>query len=166
MSVYTKTLILHSDNLKRPTYHEITAEVKAAFAQSGIQNGICVVTTSHTTCSVIFEEMVHDRNVYGDEFLQVDLNNILERIVPVCTTEGQYNYPGPLHQQFAYDCGGTPVDCLNAHAHIKASIFGASETLAILNGELMLGEYGYLYFVDWDHQRVRDRKCFIQIIGD
>lgn len=34
------------------------------------------------TCSVLFEEFVHDKDFNGDEFLQVDLNNILDKIVP------------------------------------------------------------------------------------
>lgn len=166
MTVYSKRIELAS-NGSRVTYHEITSQVRQAVEESKISNGICVVASPHTTCSVIFEEFVHDRNYYGDEYIQVDLNNIMERIVPRCVTENQYHHPGPLHTKFAEELIHDSRACiLNTDAHLRASFFGCSETFVITNREIQLGEYGYIYFVDWDQQRVRKRNCLIQIMGE
>ena len=37
----------------RPSYHMITDEVKQIVADSQVQNGLCLVQTVHTTCSII-----------------------------------------------------------------------------------------------------------------
>ncbi len=74
--------VMITSNGNRPSYHNITQEVGAIVQQSGIQNGICVVQSQHTTCSVLFEEYVHDTDFNGDEYLQADLNRILDRIIP------------------------------------------------------------------------------------
>ena len=78
---------------------DITPQVKEAIEKSGIQNGICTVISPHTTCSVFFEEFVHDYNKDGDEFLQEDLNHVLEKIIPDQTSADIYVYPGEKHYE-------------------------------------------------------------------
>ena len=56
MKVLTKELILES-NGRRVTYHNITEQVKAFVEETGVKNGLCLVQSQHTTCSVIFEEL-------------------------------------------------------------------------------------------------------------
>jgi len=171
MSVYKETLILRS-NGQRPTYHNVTKQVKEIVEKSGIQNGICVVQSQHTTCSVIFEEFVHDTDFNGDEYLQVDLNRILDRIIPRELTDNmQYRYPGPKHLQFLMDLDDPqfpkdPGTILNGDAHIRGSLFGASETFVLEGGKLLTGAVGYVYFIDWDQNRVRDRKCHVLVMGE
>lgn len=173
MAVFKETIICTS-NGQRVTYHNITAQVKEIVAKSGIKNGICVVQSQHTTCSVIFEEYVHDTDFNGDEFLQVDLNRILDRIIPrELTNDMDYRYPGPKHEQFLYDIAKThpefpaePGTILNADAHIRGSLFGASESFIIEKGTLLTGSVGYVYFIDWDQNRVRDRKCHVMVMGE
>ena len=100
MVIYQDTVITTS-NGSRPSYHNITDQVKEIVAKSGVKNGIVVVQSPHTTCSVIFQEYVHDTDFNGDEFLQVDLNRILDRIIPRELTENtDYRYPGPKHVAF------------------------------------------------------------------
>lgn len=171
MTIYKETLILRS-NGQRPTYHNITEQVKAIAEKSGIKNGICVIQSQHTTCSVIFEEMVHDTDFNGDEYLQVDLNRILDRIIPRELTDNMdYRYPGPKHLQFLMDLDDPqfpkdPGTILNGDAHIRGSLFGASETFIINEGQVLTGSVGYIYFIDWDQNRVRDRKCHVQVMGE
>lgn len=64
MAVYKETILLKSHG-KIPTYVNITPQVREAIEKSGIQNGICTVISPHTTCSVFFEEFVHDYNEAG-----------------------------------------------------------------------------------------------------
>ncbi|MCA5012940.1 MULTISPECIES: YjbQ family protein [unclassified Enterococcus] len=171
MKTYTKDLVLTS-NGQRVSYHNITEQVKAAVAESGINNGLCVVQSPHTTCSVIFEEYVHDTDFNGDEFLQVDLNRILDKIIPrELSEETNYRYPGPKHLEFLmslddpnYPCD--PGTILNGDAHIRASLFGASETFILREKQLQIGSVGYIYFIDFDQNRQRNRKCQLMILGE
>ena len=159
-------------NGKRVTYKNISDEVVDFVAETGIQNGICVVSTAHTTCSVFFDEYVHDVDWNGDELLHVDLNRILDKIVPRQLTESDYLYPGPEHVNFLKDLAeenpeypADPATILNADAHIRSSLFGSSETFVIKDGKIMIGSVGYIYFVDWDQNRVRDRNCNVVVMG-
>ena len=77
MKTYRETIDVQSNGLN-PTFHDITAEVKKIFENSGIQNRICVVYSHHTTCSVATQECSHDKTYFGHEFLQQDLCNIME----------------------------------------------------------------------------------------
>ncbi|WP_042470280.1 YjbQ family protein [Bacillus ndiopicus] len=170
MAVYSEKLTLTSHG-NRVTYHEITKQVREVVAKSGIKEGICVVASPHTTCSVIFEEYSYDSNYYGFEYLQVDLNNILEKLVPKCTTEGQYYHPGPKHIQvgledFKGKISPEAYTMLNTDAHLKSTLLGTSETFVIEDGEIQLGLVGYIYFIDWDQIRSRDRVCHVKIIGE
>lgn len=167
----TGELTLRS-NGKRVTYHNITKEVKQLVTSSGIKNGLCLVQSPHTTCSVIFEEFMHDLDFNGDEFLQVDLNRILDKIIPRELTENtDYRYPGPKHLEFLLSIDdpeykGEASTILNGDAHIRASFFGASETFVVKDGEIMTGGVGSIYFVDFDQNRERDRKCHIMVMGE
>ncbi|MBU3179798.1 YjbQ family protein [Clostridium psychrophilum] len=173
MSIYKEQIILTSKG-GTPSFFDITPSVKEAIKKSKIQNGICTVISPHTTCSVFFEEFVHDYTENGDEFLQVDLNNILKKIIPDNTAEGQYNYPGKKHYEDveswpdaeAYLPNGDRSALLNCDAHLKATLLGSSETLEVDNGKLGVGPTGYVYFVDFDRTRSRTRKCKIIIIGE
>lgn len=171
MGIYKDTITVTS-NGNRPSYHNITEQVKDIIERSGIKNGLCVVQSQHTTCSVIFEEFVHDTDFNGDEFLQVDLNRILDRIIPRELTENMdYRYPGPKHLDFlmGLDDPAYPKDpgtILNGDAHIRGSLFGASESFILDEGTLKTGSVGYIYFVDWDQNRVRNRTCHVLVMGE
>lgn len=171
MKIYNDTLHVTSNGF-RPSYHNITEEVKGIIEKSGIQHGLCVVQSQHTTCSVIFEEFVHDTDFNGDEFLQVDLNRILNRIIPrELTEDSEYRYPGPKHLDFlmSLDDPNYPTDprtILNGDAHIRGSLFGASESFILEDGKLKTGSVGYIYFIDWDQNRVRERNCHVLVMGE
>src|SRR5699024_5187521 len=92
MAVYSAELTLTSYEGKA-TYHEITEIIKKHVEESGILNGICAVTSPHTTCSVIFEEHSYDTDYFGYDYLQVDLNNILENIIHEYKTNEINSYP-------------------------------------------------------------------------
>ena len=95
---FAKEQLTLTSNGNRVSYHNITQEVKDFVERSQIKNGICLVQSPHTTCSVIFEEFMHDTDFNGDEFLQVDLNRILDKLVPRELSENtNYRYPGPKH---------------------------------------------------------------------
>jgi len=154
------------------SYMNITEDLKKLIKDTKIENGIVVISSQHTTCSVLFEEFVHDYDWNGDEYLQVDLNRILDRLIPRQLTESDYLYPGSKHVEFMYEIAekddNYPADLttiLNADAHMRSSLFGASETFPIEDAEIKIGTVGSIYFVDWDQNRERNRKCKITIMG-
>lgn len=166
MTVYRETFDLQSSGLN-PTYHDVTKKVKKIVKNSGVKDGICVVFSQHTTCSVILQESSHDKNLWGTEYLQQDLNNIMEKIIPTCRTEGQYMHPGPKHLDFAENIAGDEGKLsLNTDAHLRSVFFGRSENIVLADGDLQLGKFGYIYFIDWDQVRARNRICQVQIIGE
>lgn len=166
MAVYHEIIDLQSKGLN-PTYHDVTEKVKEIFSRSGIKNGICVIYSQHTTCSVIIQECSHDLNLWGTEYLQQDLNNIMEKIIPTCRTEQQYMHPGPKHLEFAEKVAGEDGKySLNTEAHLRSVLFGRSESIVIVDGNLQLGQFGFIYFVDWDRLRARKRVCHVQIVGE
>lgn len=154
----------------KATYFIIKDDCTAFLKESGVQNGILIAQSPHTTCAVFYEEMVHDIDALGDEFLQADLNKGLEKIFPKqLAYDDYYKYPGPEHRAFSRDNGGglskSKAALLNGDAHLKSTLLGASQVIIIKNGELMTGSYGYLYFVDFDGNRPRKRTCQLCIIG-
>ncbi len=173
MIIYKEQINLVSHG-GRPSFFNITSQVKEAIEKSKIQNGICVIISPHTTCSVFFEEFVHDYTEDGDEFLQVDLNDVLKKIIPDNIAEGQYNYPGEKHYEDVASWPDAEVylpnddrtALLNCDAHLKATLIGSSQTFEVDDGKLGVGTTGYIYFVDFDRTRSRTRKCRIIILGE
>jgi thiamine phosphate synthase YjbQ (UPF0047 family) len=150
-----------------PTFHNITAQIKDMVAASGVKEGICTVYSHHTTCSVLIQECSHDQTYFGLEYLQQDLCNIMEKLVPTCRVENQYLHPGPEHVKFGDSVGEPgPWTSLNTDGHLRSCILGRSETIVIEEGKLDLGQFGFVYFVDWDQVRARERAIQIVIIGE
>ena len=163
---FIRELINVSSTGKRPTFHKVTERVQDIVNQSGIQNGFCLVFSRHTTCAIIIDEDSMDEAYTGLTYLQQDLTDIFESIIPECRKEGQYMHPGPKATVFAADHGEDKPGSLNTDAHLRSSIIGRSEVLPIVDGKLDLGEFGHIYFVDFDHTRARDRQVTVQLLGE
>ena len=161
---------------ERPSYFDVTPEVKKAIEESGISDGLCFIFSPHTTCSVFFEEYVHDFTEEGDEFLQADLNDALERIIPQHKTADQYRYPGPKHFDEVFSWPEEKIrsflpnmqksECYNADGHLRSTIVGNNVTLDVEDGKLGVSLTGYVYFVDFDCTHPRKRKCKIVVLGE
>ena len=164
MKVFRKTLSIMS--AARPTFHMLTEEVKRIVEESDVKEGICVVYTHHTTCSVILQECSFDMAYNGLEYLQQDLMDIFETLVPTCKKEGQYMHPGPELTVYAAAHGEDKPQTLNTDAHLRSAFMGRSETIVVVEGELDLGNYGHIYFIDFDQTCARERAVCVQIIGE
>lgn len=151
---------------KMPTFHNVTEQAKEIAARSGIQNGIAVVYSRHTTCCVITEEDAFDMSMTGLKTLQQDFVEVLESLVPTCRKEGMYLHPGPEALAFAEKHGEDARGCHNTDAHLRSSIVGRSETIVLADGKLDLGDFGRIYFIDFDQTRARERTVQIQIVGE
>ena len=148
------------------TFHDVTEKVREITEKTGIRDGIAVVYSHHTTCSVLTQECAFDLAATGLETLQQDLVDVFERIVPTCSMEGNYLHPGPKALAFAASEGEDARGCHNTDAHLISSIIGRSVTCAVIDGQIDLGEFGFIYFIDFDRTRARNRTVDIVITGD
>jgi secondary thiamine-phosphate synthase enzyme len=108
---------------------DITDRVRATVKDSGIKDGICVISTRHTTSSIIVNE--NERGLRGD------ILEMLESLVP-----GNKSY---AHNS---------IDN-NADAHLRAVMLGMSETIPIEDGHLVIGTWQSIFFVELDGPRNR-----------
>jgi secondary thiamine-phosphate synthase enzyme len=114
---------------------DITAQVQQIVTGSQIQQGLCTVFVPHTTAGITINENADPDVVY-------DMTHALEKIVP-------------WHDGYRH-CEG------NSAAHLKATMTGASQTVMIEHGKLLLGVWQSLYFCEYDGSR--SRKVYIKII--
>lgn len=164
MSVYHESFKIQSD--RRPTFDDVTVRVQDALKKSGIHEGILLVYSQHTTCSVMIQEAADDVNYWGTELLMQDLVNVLEKIIPTCRTEGQYLHPGPKHIQAAAGRNELPSWSLNTDAHLRSVLMGRSVSIQVLDSKMELGEFGRIYFADFDQVRARERTVRVEIVGE
>jgi len=121
---------------------DITEPVKNALAASGLRQGRVTLVSRHTTAFVNINE--HEPR------LLEDMVTFLKRLVP---RDGDY-----LHNL-------EPLDGRdNAHAHLMGLFMNASETIPFANGELLLGKWQSMFFVELDGPRP-ERSVMMQISG-
>ena len=117
----------------------ITAEVQQAVADSGVQEGICLIYCTHTTAGVT-------ANSYLDPATAADLQAEIDRLVPP-------------REDFVH-IFDPPSD---AAGHIKASLIGNHLALIIHEGQVVLGESQGLFF--WEYDGPRSRRLHLKILA-
>ena len=98
-----------------------------------ISDGILALSSEHTTAGITINE--------GEGRLMEDIGRHLLKLVP----EGA----GYQHDKIDH----------NAHAHIAATLIGASVTLSITSSSLGLGTWQRILFVEFDGPRRRKVRC-------
>ncbi len=109
----------------------ITADVNELLAQSGVKEGLCVVSVPHTTAGLAITSFWDPRGL-------ADLMDEIDRNIP---TRVSYK-----HQDSPYDASG----------HVKSALMGTSVMLIIHEGKLILGSSQGLVFVEFDGPRPRE----------
>ena len=112
----------------RVAVRDVTADVAQAVPEK-VANGVCTVFVPHTTAGVVVNE--------AERRLLADVEQALERLVP--SGEG-------------YDHDS--IDD-NADAHLRAMLLGESVTVPVEDGELALGTWQSVLFVECDGPRTR-----------
>ena len=115
---------------------DITDDVIKAILEDNITEGLAVIYTPHTTAAITINENA-DPDVNRDIIMGTD------KLIP-------------LRDDYRHLEG-------NSAAHIKSSLFGASETLIINNGKPVLGTWQGIYFCEFDGPR--QRHVHIQTVG-
>lgn len=165
MKIYFNKVQIQSE--ARPTFHNITEEVEKILNNTGISSGWVLVYTEHTTCSVQIQEYSDGQSYNNNELIMQDLVNVLSKVVPTCQSEGQYLHPCHKHIEIAQrERKEEPVWSLNTDAHLRSVLMGRSVTIPVIEKKLQLGEFGRIYFGDWDQVRARTRTVIVQIVGE
>jgi len=165
MIVYHKVFAIQSR--MQVTFDDVTERVVQAIKESGVSNGIVTVFSQHTSCSVFIQEDSEGETYKKIPYILQDTLNCLEKIIPTCEYEGQYLHPCAYHIEQAQKLRQEEKEWgLNTDGHIKSSIMGRSETIPILKRKMTLGEFGRIYFADFDKTRARERQVRVQIIGE
>lgn len=102
----------------------------------------------------------------GLETLQQDLVNCFEQWIPTQRSEDVYLHPKKKALDFAEEHGEDNFGCHNTDAHLRSSIVGRSVTIIAEDGELDLGEFGRIHFIEWDQTRARKRTVQVMVIGE
>lgn len=158
----------------KPTYLDITEQVAAIVKESGIQEGVAVVISCHTTCAVFSEEFDHDYTPAGDTYLQADLNAGLERVFPEQHDWNTYRYPGMRHFEEVESWpnldswlpGGDRTMLWNGDAHLRSTLIGGNQTFEVGEGALQMNGLASIFFVDYDRTRERTRRVRVVVMGE
>lgn len=150
----------------RQEFFDVTEQLEAFVSQLDVRDGVAIVSSAHTSCCVILQEESEDVTYHGTQLLLQDTMNVLATIAPPTRHEGQYLHPGPIHIKNAAELRDEhPSWGLNTDGHIISSILGRSETIPLVDGELLLGEFGRVYFGDLDAVRARTRTVHLVVVG-
>ena len=111
---------------------DITAKIRTALQSHDIQNGFCFLYVPHTTAAVTINES-------ADPSVRSDILKVLNQIIP-------------------WEAGYRHLEG-NSAAHIKSTLVGASEMIAIENGQLLLGTWQGIYL--FEHRIAPHTRCVV-----
>jgi len=128
---------------------DITDEVAAAVRSTGVSDGIVTIVSRHTTMAVRIQE--------AEPLLLEDLLGFLSRLAP---SNGHYQ-----HNDFRIRTHHMHDDeSPNGHSHCLQFLLGTSETVPVMEGALLLGQWQRIFLVELDGPRAR-REVLIQVVG-
>jgi secondary thiamine-phosphate synthase enzyme len=126
---------------QRVGFVNITDDVRKALAESGINEGICLVNSMHITSSVFIND--------EESGLHKDYAAWLEKLAPH-EPVSQY-----LHNRTGED---------NGDAHLKRQVMGREVVVAITKGELDFGPWEQIFYGEFDGRR--RKRVLIKIVGE
>jgi secondary thiamine-phosphate synthase enzyme len=131
---------------------DITEEVRDAVLESGVMDGIACVYSPHTTCMVRVNE-------FETGFLE-DFIRMLRRLVP-----SEKYYAHDDWDRRTENICPEDMEFGNGHSHCMAMLLGpAGESIPVREGELCLGTWQRVLFIELD--RSRDRRWLVQVVGE
>ncbi len=136
-----KTLSLSLSTNGNADIHDITDEVARLISKSGLASGTVTIFCPSSTSALTTIE-------YEGGALS-DLQRLFDEIVPA---NREYAHNARWHDG-------------NGHSHVRAALLGASLTIPFVEGQLTLGTWQQVIYVDFDN-RPRQRKLVVQLIGE
>jgi secondary thiamine-phosphate synthase enzyme len=138
MKSYRKELWF--ETATRRAYINITPQLEACLAESGIKEGFLLCNAMHITASVFIND--------DEAGLHRDFDAWLEKLAP--------EKPYSQYQHNGYED--------NADAHLKRSIMGREVVVAITNGKLDTGPWEQVFYGEFDGKR--RKRVLVKIIGE
>jgi secondary thiamine-phosphate synthase enzyme len=137
MRAYTTYLTFQTQH--RREYVNITAEVEAALADSGVREGMILVSAMHITAAVYVND--------AEDGLIQDIDEWLERLAPA--------RPEYRHHRTGED---------NAEAHLKNLLLHHQVIVPVTAGALDLGPWQQIYYAEFDGQR--PKRVIVKVMGE
>lgn len=119
---------------------DITDQLRRFVTAAGVRTGTVTVQTLHTTTALVVNE--------GEPLLLRDFESLLERLVPRAAFY--------RHDDLAQRPDVAADEPLNGHAHCRALLLPTSVTLTVMGGDLVLGRWQRLFFIELDGPRRRE----------
>lgn len=120
---------------------DITDEVARLVEQSGLAAGIATIFCPSSTSALTTIE-------YESGALS-DLRRLFDQIIPA---DQVYKHNERWHDG-------------NGHSHVRSALLGPSLTIPFSEGQLMLGTWQQIVYIDFDN-RTRQRRLVVQIMGE
>lgn len=150
----------------RVSFADVTDRVTEIVSELGVTDALLTVYSQHTTCSVLIQEQADDVDLWGEQVILQDMVGGLASVFPTCTTEGQYLHPGPEHIRIARsERDEEGWWSYNTDAHLRSVMLGRSVTVPVAAGKPLLGEFGRVYFGDFDQLRARTRTVRVAVVS-
>jgi secondary thiamine-phosphate synthase enzyme len=121
--------------------HDLTEQVAAIVARSGVRTGTVNVFNVGSTAAVGTLEF--------EPGLQRDLPEILDKLIPPSRSYG--------HEQAWHDGNG--------HSHLQATLLGPSLTVPVMDGKPALGTWQQIVHLECD-VRGRQRTLVVTVMGE
>lgn len=121
--------------------HDITDAIADVISQSGLKSGVVTVFCPSSTSALTTIEY--------ESGAVSDLKRHFEEIVP---QNREYAHNARWHDG-------------NGHSHVRAALLGPSLTIPFVNGELTLGTWQQVIYLDFDN-KPRRRELVVQTIGE
>ncbi len=120
--------------------HDVTAEVQAAVAESGVKEGVVVVFTPGSTAAVTTIEY--------EPGAVSDLVRALREIAPE-------------QREYAHNARWGDG---NGYSHLRAALLGPSVSIPVAGGKVVLGTWQQVVVLDFDN-KARRRRVVMQVVG-
>ena len=131
-----------------PCFRDITDDVRLIVQRSGIQYGQVAIFSQHTTAAIRLQE--------NEPLLIEDMCALLRRIAP---PDAEYR-----HNDFSIrTVNMNPNESPNGHSHCQHLFLSSSETVPLVEGNLVLGRYQSIFLVELDG--ARPRRVTVNILG-
>ncbi|HEX7032186.1 MAG TPA: secondary thiamine-phosphate synthase enzyme YjbQ [Nitrososphaera sp.] len=136
----SKTVYLTFNTPARRAFINITPQVAQIVAESGVEEGLCLVNAMHISASVFIND--------DESGLHQDFEKWLEKLAP-------YSPESYLHNRTGED---------NADAHLKRQVMGREVVVAITNGKLDFGPWEQIFYGEFDGKR--QKRVLVKVIGE
>ena len=146
LKVFHDSIQLHSEEGLQ--FIDLTDQVAALVEESGVRYGFVNVQTRHTTTAVIINE--------HEPLLLEDMKRTLARLVP---QDAEYQHNNFAIRTFNLE----PDESPNGHSHCQGLLLSSSATLNIVDGEMQLGRWQRIFFIELDH--ARPRTVSVMVMG-